>query len=221
MSLQWYPGHMTKARRELAALMPSQDVIIEVLDARLPAASSNPLLTELRKQKPCIKVLTRSDLADPAADRGLARALPQSAQRLGVHVDDRPAAGHAPADQRAEPGHGAASRSDQARARADRGRAQCRQVDPAQHPDESQRRRGRRQARDHQAAASGHLERRHHADRQPRPVVAEDRGRRQRLSAGARRLDPGHRDRLSHDRHVRRTYTCSSATHRWSWRATS
>jgi len=65
MSLQWYPGHMTKARRELAALMPSQDVIIEVLDARLPAASSNPLLTELRKQKPCIKVLTRSDLADP------------------------------------------------------------------------------------------------------------------------------------------------------------
>lgn len=66
MSLQWYPGHMTKARRELASLLPSQDVVIEVLDARLPAASSNPLLTEMREQKPCIKVLTRSDLADPA-----------------------------------------------------------------------------------------------------------------------------------------------------------
>lgn len=66
MSLQWYPGHMTKARRELAALMPSQDVVIEVLDARLPASSSNPLVTELRRDKPCIKVLTRSDLADPA-----------------------------------------------------------------------------------------------------------------------------------------------------------
>jgi ribosome biogenesis GTPase A len=65
VSLQWYPGHMTKARRELAALMPSQDVVIEVLDARLPAASSNPLLTELRHHKPCIKVLSRSDLADP------------------------------------------------------------------------------------------------------------------------------------------------------------
>jgi ribosome biogenesis GTPase A len=65
MSLQWYPGHMTKARRELAALMPSQDVVIEVLDARLPAASSNPLLTELRGAKPCVKVLARSDLADP------------------------------------------------------------------------------------------------------------------------------------------------------------
>lgn len=65
MSLQWYPGHMTKARRELAALMPSQDVIIEILDARLPASSSNPLVTQLRRGTPCIKVLTRSDLADP------------------------------------------------------------------------------------------------------------------------------------------------------------
>jgi ribosome biogenesis GTPase A len=65
MTLQWYPGHMTKARRELAALMPSQDVVIEVLDARLPAASSNPVVTELRRDKPCVKVLTKSDLADP------------------------------------------------------------------------------------------------------------------------------------------------------------
>jgi ribosome biogenesis GTPase A len=65
MSLQWYPGHMTKARRELAALMPSQDVIIEVLDARLPGSSSNPLVTQLRRDTPCIKVLTRCDLADP------------------------------------------------------------------------------------------------------------------------------------------------------------
>ncbi len=66
MSLQWYPGHMTKARRELANLMPSQDVIVEVLDARLPRSSSNPVVTELRQDRPCIKVLTKSDLADPA-----------------------------------------------------------------------------------------------------------------------------------------------------------
>ena len=65
MLIQWYPGHMTKARREMAAAMPSQDVIIEVLDARLPAASENPVVTELRRQKPCIKVLSKSDLADP------------------------------------------------------------------------------------------------------------------------------------------------------------
>lgn len=69
MSLQWFPGHMTKARRELAALMPSQDVVIEVLDARLPRASSNPVITELRGAKPAIKVLTKSDLADPEVTR--------------------------------------------------------------------------------------------------------------------------------------------------------
>jgi ribosome biogenesis GTPase A len=69
MSLQWYPGHMTKARRELAALMPSQDVMIEVIDSRLPKASSNPVLAEIRGTKPVIKVLTKSDLADPEVTR--------------------------------------------------------------------------------------------------------------------------------------------------------
>ncbi len=65
MLIQWYPGHMTKARREMAAAMPSQDVIIEVLDARMPGASSNPVVTELRADKPCLKVLSKSDIADP------------------------------------------------------------------------------------------------------------------------------------------------------------
>lgn len=65
MSIQWYPGHMTKARREIAEAMPSQDVVIEVLDARLPGASENPVVTELRRHKPCIKALCKSDLADP------------------------------------------------------------------------------------------------------------------------------------------------------------
>jgi len=57
---------MTKARRELAELMPSQDVIVEVLDARMPAASANPVITQLRAATPCVKILTRADLADPA-----------------------------------------------------------------------------------------------------------------------------------------------------------
>lgn len=69
MALQWYPGHMTKARRELAQLMPSQDLVIEVLDARLPAASRNPVVGELAAGKPRIVVLTKSDLADPAVTR--------------------------------------------------------------------------------------------------------------------------------------------------------
>ena len=75
MSLQWFPGHMGKARRELAALMPSQDLLIEVLDARMPASSHNPLVTELWGARPRIQVLTMSDLADPAVTSAWLRAL--------------------------------------------------------------------------------------------------------------------------------------------------
>jgi ribosome biogenesis GTPase A len=67
--IQWYPGHMTKARRTIAESMASQDVIIEVLDARLPRSSENPDIKELRRHKPCIKVLSKSDLADPDLTR--------------------------------------------------------------------------------------------------------------------------------------------------------
>ena len=68
MSIQWFPGHMTVARREAAKTMEAIDVIVEVLDARAPQASSNPMITELRlhRQRPCLKVLNKADLADPA-----------------------------------------------------------------------------------------------------------------------------------------------------------
>ncbi len=75
MSINWFPGHMNKARREIAKAMRETDVVIEVLDARLPSASQNPLLTELRGDKPCIKVLNKSDLADPALTEAWMAAL--------------------------------------------------------------------------------------------------------------------------------------------------
>ena len=65
-SIQWFPGHMTKARAIIAETMPSVDVVIEVLDGRMPRASRNPLVAELRGTKPCLEVLSKSDLADPA-----------------------------------------------------------------------------------------------------------------------------------------------------------
>ena len=69
MAIQWFPGHMTSARRHAAETMANIDVVIEVLDARLPEASSNPLIAELRgfRQRPCLKLLNKSDLADPVA----------------------------------------------------------------------------------------------------------------------------------------------------------
>src|SRR6476661_15081 len=69
MSIQWFPGHMAAARKAAAEQMENTDVVIEVLDARLPEASSNPMVEELRKfrQRPCLKVLNKTDLADPVA----------------------------------------------------------------------------------------------------------------------------------------------------------
>jgi ribosome biogenesis GTPase A len=70
---------MTKARRSIAEAMPGQDVVIEVLDARMPRASENPLVTELRGAKPCVKVLSKSDLADPAVTDAWLRHFEQRA----------------------------------------------------------------------------------------------------------------------------------------------
>lgn len=69
MSIQWFPGHMNAAKKEAAEQMENTDLVIEVLDARLPEASCNPLVEELRKfrQRPCLKILNKIDLADPQA----------------------------------------------------------------------------------------------------------------------------------------------------------
>ena len=71
MAIQWFPGHMTSARKKAAETMERVDVVIEVLDARLPEASSNPMIRELRvhRQRNCLKVLNKSDLADPVATK--------------------------------------------------------------------------------------------------------------------------------------------------------
>jgi len=63
--INWFPGHMHKARKEMAEVMPQVDVIIEVIDARIPFSSENPLVPSLRGNKPLIKLLNKADLADP------------------------------------------------------------------------------------------------------------------------------------------------------------
>ena len=69
MSIQWFPGHMNAARKKAAEAMEKVDLVIEVQDARLPEASCNPMIAELRnfRQRPCLKILNKSDLADPVA----------------------------------------------------------------------------------------------------------------------------------------------------------
>ena len=66
MAVQWFPGHMNKARRIIKQTMSDVDLVIEVMDARIPYSSENPLVDQLRRDRPCIKLLNKSDLADPA-----------------------------------------------------------------------------------------------------------------------------------------------------------
>ncbi len=69
MAIQWYPGHMTQARKKAEETMEFMDIVIEVLDARVPEASHNPVINEMRlfRQRPNLKILNKSDLADPKA----------------------------------------------------------------------------------------------------------------------------------------------------------
>ena len=66
MTIKWYPGHMGKALEQIGELIKRVDVVIEVLDARLPMSSSNHQLEILRRTKPWIKILNKHDLADPS-----------------------------------------------------------------------------------------------------------------------------------------------------------
>jgi len=66
MTIKWFPGHMGKAQDKMTESVRKMDVLIEILDARLPSSSSNHRLDEMRLKKPCIKLLNKKDLADPA-----------------------------------------------------------------------------------------------------------------------------------------------------------
>lgn len=65
MTIRWYPGHMVKALEQIGELIKKIDVVIEVIDARLPFSSSNHQLESIRRTKPWVKVLNKQDLADP------------------------------------------------------------------------------------------------------------------------------------------------------------
>jgi ribosome biogenesis GTPase A len=64
--INWFPGHMNTARKEIRKVMGKVDLVIEVLDARIPFSSENPLVAELRRDRPCVQILNKSDLAEPA-----------------------------------------------------------------------------------------------------------------------------------------------------------
>jgi ribosome biogenesis GTPase A len=66
MAIQWFPGHMHLTQKAISERIRNIDVVIELLDARLPGSSANPMLAKLTAGKPALKVLNKQDLADPA-----------------------------------------------------------------------------------------------------------------------------------------------------------
>nr|CAA6826938.1 MAG: 50S ribosomal subunit maturation GTPase RbgA (B. subtilis YlqF) [uncultured Thiotrichaceae bacterium] len=73
MAIQWYPGHMHKAQKDIKKLLGNVDLIIEILDARIPFSSTNPVIELLSDNsgnpKPRLKVMNKSDLADPVSTK--------------------------------------------------------------------------------------------------------------------------------------------------------
>jgi ribosome biogenesis GTPase A len=69
MNIQWYPGHMTKTRRQIEADLKQVDAVCEIVDARIPVSSRNPDIDAICGNKPRIIVLNRMDLADPEATK--------------------------------------------------------------------------------------------------------------------------------------------------------
>lgn len=84
--IQWFPGHMAKAKREIRERLRLVDVVYELLDARIPAASRNPLLGDLLKNKPRLVLLMKADLADPSQSQLWKRAFEKEGA-MALEVD--------------------------------------------------------------------------------------------------------------------------------------
>jgi ribosome biogenesis GTP-binding protein YlqF len=65
MTIQWFPGHMAKARREVSEKLKYVDIVFELVDGRLPLSSRNPMLDQILQQKPRLVLINKADLADP------------------------------------------------------------------------------------------------------------------------------------------------------------
>ena len=84
--IQWYPGHMAKARREMTDAVRLVDVVIEIIDARIPKSSRNPILNEIIGNKPRVIVLNKADLADGKANEAWVQRFKTNNQ-IAVIVD--------------------------------------------------------------------------------------------------------------------------------------
>src|SRR5690625_1482789 len=90
MTIQWFPGHMAKARRQIEEKLNLVDLVIELVDARAPLSSQNPMLQQVIKEKPKMTVLMKKDLADKEeTDKWIEHFKAAEIQALAVNVNDK------------------------------------------------------------------------------------------------------------------------------------
>lgn len=89
MSIQWFPGHMTRTKKLIIENLKKVDMVIEILDARAPLASRNPLLGELTQGKPRLILLNKADLADPVLTEAWIRKLSEGNNIKAISVNSR------------------------------------------------------------------------------------------------------------------------------------
>ena len=92
MNFQWYPGHMTKAKRQMQEDIKLIDLVVELVDARIPLSSRNPDIDELGKNKYRLILMNKSDLADPSATDAWSRFFKDKGYYV-VSLDARSKAG--------------------------------------------------------------------------------------------------------------------------------
>lgn len=86
--IQWYPGHMAKAKKEVQSQLNAVDIVLEIRDARIPTASMNPMLDEIIKNKRHMIVLNKQDLADPQQTKEWVKAL-SGENKLAIALDSK------------------------------------------------------------------------------------------------------------------------------------
>ncbi|EUJ27375.1 GTPase YlqF [Listeria floridensis FSL S10-1187] len=100
MTIQWFPGHMAKARREVTEKLKLVDIIFELVDARIPISSSNPMLEEIIHQKKRVIILNKADTADEKItqawiehfkEKGLKAVAVNSQQGKNMHAIEKAA----------------------------------------------------------------------------------------------------------------------------------
>ncbi len=87
VNINWYPGHMAKAKREIEEKLKFVDIVFELVDARIPVSSRNPMINDILKNKPRLILLTKSTMADEAYNNKFVNEINQSSTTKALLID--------------------------------------------------------------------------------------------------------------------------------------